>query len=73
MAALPVSRSWPGMPRWSDNPDDFEEDTEGLPGSWAASYFQPWLGLRLDDGRFVILRKLGYGAYGTVWLARDCR
>ena len=29
------------------------------------------LGELLDDGRFVITRKLGWGGFSTVWLARD--
>ena len=24
-----------------------------------------------DSGRYTVLRKLGYGLYSTVWLARD--
>lgn len=31
------------------------------------------LGETLDDERFVIIRKLGWGGYSTVWLARDLR
>ena len=27
----------------------------------------------LHDGRYLILRKLGYGSYSTTWLARDRR
>ena len=29
------------------------------------------LGEYLRDGRYLVLRKLGYGSYSTVWLARD--
>ena len=29
------------------------------------------LGEFLRDSRYVVLRKLGYGSYSTVWLARD--
>ncbi|EGC42771.1 serine kinase [Histoplasma capsulatum var. duboisii H88] len=31
------------------------------------------LGDTFDDGRYRILRKLGYGQYSTVWLARDSK
>ncbi|KAG9233966.1 hypothetical protein BJ875DRAFT_377469, partial [Amylocarpus encephaloides] len=36
------------------------------------SKFHPiHLGDRFKDGRYRVLRNLGYGAYSTVWLARD--
>ncbi|KAF8466328.1 kinase-like domain-containing protein [Kalaharituber pfeilii] len=31
------------------------------------------LGDKFDNGTYKILRKLGYGAYSTVWLARDAK
>ncbi|KAG6204246.1 hypothetical protein E4U35_003553 [Claviceps purpurea] len=31
------------------------------------------LGDTFDSGRYSILRKLGYGRYSTVWLARDLK
>lgn len=31
------------------------------------------LGDKFNDERYVVLRKLGYGQYSTVWLARDSR
>lgn len=29
--------------------------------------------LPLDNGRYEVLRKLGYGRYSTVWLVKDQR
>ena len=31
------------------------------------------LGETFDDGRFVVTRKLGWGGFSSVWLARDCK
>lgn len=31
------------------------------------------LGDQFNDERYIALRKLGYGQYSTVWLARDLR
>lgn len=31
------------------------------------------LGDKFNDDRYIALRKLGYGQYSTVWLARDSR
>jgi len=31
------------------------------------------LGEQFHDGRYTILRKLGFGQYSTVWLARDAK
>lgn len=31
------------------------------------------LGDQLKEGRYCVLRKLGYGVYSTVWLAADQR
>lgn len=36
-------------------------------------YYPIRLQQRLKDDRYTILAKLGYGAYSTVWLARDER
>ena len=36
-----------------------------------AGFYPVRLGETFDDGRFVITRKLGWGGYSTVWLARD--
>ena len=36
-----------------------------------AGFYPVRLGETFDDGRFVVTRKLGWGGYSTVWLARD--
>lgn len=36
-------------------------------------YHPLYLGDYLQSARFVVLRKLGYGSYSTVWLAKDQR
>ena len=36
-----------------------------------AGFYPLRLGETFDDERFVITRKLGWGGYSTVWLARD--
>jgi len=47
-----------------------------VPTEWVEDYrpskFHPvHLGDLFKDGRYRVIRKLGYGAYSTVWLARD--
>ena len=37
----------------------------------AGGYHPVKLGDRFSGDRYVVLKKLGYGAYSTVWLARD--
>ncbi|KAG8784067.1 hypothetical protein FRC12_018996 [Ceratobasidium sp. 428] len=46
--------------------EDLRESGDEVPG-----YFRAWLGMQLDGGRYCIVRKLGWGAFSTVWLVRD--
>jgi serine/threonine-protein kinase SRPK3 len=44
---------------------------EELAGYGPGGYHPVRLGDTLDDGRYQILNKLGFGSFSTVWLARD--
>jgi len=37
----------------------------------AGGFYPVRLGETFEDGRFVITRKLGWGGFSSVWLARD--
>ncbi|QRV78159.1 Serine/threonine-protein kinase [Ceratobasidium sp. AG-Ba] len=49
----------------------FPEEDLRESGPNLAGYFHAWLGMQLDNGRYCILRKLGWGAFSSVWLVRD--
>ncbi|CAE7230966.1 unnamed protein product [Rhizoctonia solani] len=49
----------------------FPEEDLGESGDAVQGYFHAWLGMQLQDGRYCIMRKLGWGAFSTVWLVRD--
>lgn len=55
-------------PFWTRRPEFEEEQIDADP-----TYALLWLGCRLDDGRYVVVRKLGYGKFSSVFLARDTR
>jgi hypothetical protein len=46
---------------------------ENLEAYRPGGYHPLYLGDHLHNQRYTILRKLGYGSYSTVWLARDQR
>ncbi|THV05659.1 kinase-like protein [Dendrothele bispora CBS 962.96] len=48
--------------------EDLRQEGQNNPG-----YFPARLGQPLEDGRFCIVRKLGWGQYSSVWLAKDNR
>ncbi len=49
----------------------FQEAVESFKGYVPGGYHPVHLGDELANGRYKIVHKLGYGAYSTVWLARD--
>ncbi|BDA45693.1 probable SRSF protein kinase 2 [Coccomyxa sp. Obi] len=48
-----------------------ESDDEGVEGYRRGGYHRVYIGERFKDGRYVVLRKLGWGHFSTVWLVRD--
>ena len=46
--------------------EDLREGGRDNPGYFAARLGQP-----LREGRYCIIRKLGWGQYSSVWLAKD--
>ncbi|QRW07123.1 Serine/threonine-protein kinase [Ceratobasidium sp. AG-Ba] len=50
---------------------NFPEEDLRESGPNLAGYFRAWLGMQLENGRYCILRKLGWGAFSSVWLVRD--
>ncbi|KAL0953787.1 hypothetical protein HGRIS_004971 [Hohenbuehelia grisea] len=48
-----------------------EEDLRAPGGKSNCGYYPARLGQPLDAGRYIIVRKLGWGQYSSVWLARD--
>lgn len=51
----------------------FPEEDLRLEGRNNRGYFPVCLGQCFDGDRYVIVRKLGWGQYSSVWLARDRR
>ena len=49
----------------------WEEDVEDLEGYCYGGYHPVRLGDEFSESRYRIIHKLGYGAFSTVWLARD--
>lgn len=47
------------------------EHVEDLERYRPGGYYPLKIGDDLDDGRYLLVDKLGYGGYSTIWLARD--
>ena len=50
-----------------------EVDAEPLQRYRAGGYHPVHIGDLFDGGRYRVENKLGWGAYGTVWLAKDLK
>lgn len=76
----PAQSSSPSTPS-SQTPSDrscwrfnnIYEPTEWVEAYRPTGYHPVHFGDLLHDGQYKIIRKLGYGAFSTVWLARDTR
>ena len=49
------------------------EDEEDLEDYCKGGYHPVHVGDTFSDGRYLIVRKLGWGHFSTVWLAKDHR
>lgn len=65
--------SFSTLPRINQFPYSCTIDAEPLHRYTKRGYHPVTLGSILDDGRYKILHKLGWGGYSTVWAARDQR
>lgn len=63
-ASLPTAQERPRFRHITEEPDRLYQ---------AGGFHRVSLGDRFVSNKYTILRKLGYGQYSTVWLARDCK
>ena len=54
---------------WSSVGGGEEDISDYVQGGYHPAY----VGERFSNGRYVTVRKLGWGQFSTVWLARDLR
>lgn len=61
-------------PSFGPRPVNTRPTIQEEPDLYHKGGFQPVsLGDTFQSGRYMILRKLGYGQYSTVWLAKDSK
>lgn len=60
MAATPEDRS-----------PTLDEEEEEIGGYVPGGYHPVYVGDTFNHGRYVVIRKLGWGHFSTVWLAQD--
>eukprot|EP01025_Chloroclados_australasicus_P005297 TRINITY_DN11539_c1_g1_i1.p1 TRINITY_DN11539_c1_g1~~TRINITY_DN11539_c1_g1_i1.p1 ORF type:complete len:781 (-),score=104.12 TRINITY_DN11539_c1_g1_i1:169-2511(-) len=51
--------------------DYYDSDNEGDSGYRKGGYHPVQVGDKFKDGRYIVLRKLGWGHFSTVWLVND--
>lgn len=49
---------------------EYDEEPHMFPLNIGTGFYPMSLGQKLDDGKYEIVRKLGYGGHSSVWLAR---
>jgi len=65
-----VNRS-PSSSSSSDDPDAAAADEEDSEDYCKGGYHPVTVGETFKDGKYVVVRKLGWGHFSTVWLSRD--
>ncbi|KAL8788965.1 MAG: hypothetical protein Q9213_001374 [Squamulea squamosa] len=56
---------------WQYPEYEYQEDVENLSNYRHGGYHPVSLGHEFCDSRYLVVNKLGFGTYSTVWLARD--
>ncbi|KAJ3094608.1 serine/threonine protein kinase, CMGC group [Phlyctochytrium planicorne] len=56
---------------FTDEESEFSEEEEDAQDYCKGGYHPVKIGDVFNDGRYVVLRKLGWGHFSTVWLAQD--
>jgi serine/threonine-protein kinase SRPK3 len=57
----------------SHSPSVMTEDEEDWEDYVKGGYHPVHIGDTYSDGRYVVVRKLGWGHFSTVWLAKDTK
>ena len=56
---------------YSSSASIVSEDEEELSDYCQGGYHPVYIGDTFSNGRYVVVRKLGWGHFSTVWLAKD--